>query len=96
MAVAVAFSWIVNAALLVTAFGWIYYFGQSRGTIEWMNYRVTLGHSSPAIVARDVPRLGSGVTVGIRKFVCWRGTIPYDADVAGVYGDYMRLARADS
>ncbi len=60
----VGFSWALNIALLVVAFGWVYLFGQSRGVVELMTHLVAPA-ASPGIVILDPWRVGSGVVIGL-------------------------------
>jgi hypothetical protein len=57
-------AWGLNILLLGSAFGWVFFFGESRTTIGLMR-QVVFGGSSSGIVIRDPSRLGSGVTIGL-------------------------------
>src|SRR5262245_26755654 len=61
----ISFAWAINIGLLIAAFGWIYFFGQSRGIIELMKYQLGFIDPAAGIVVLDPSRLGSGVTIGI-------------------------------
>ena len=65
LAYVVSIAWMINVGLLLTAFGWVYFFGQSRGIIELMKYQVGVADPTIGIVVRDPSRLDSGVTIGI-------------------------------
>ena len=60
----VGVAWLMNAALLVAAFGWIYWFGESRDVIERLRYRLGVADPKSWLVVRDPSRLGIGVTIG--------------------------------
>lgn len=61
----ISVSWAVNTALLVAAFGWVFFFGESRESIELMLRAVLPAWSTSTVVIRDPSRLGMGVSVGL-------------------------------
>jgi hypothetical protein len=70
----VGFAWVINAGLLLAAFGWVYLFGQSRGIVELMKYQIGYADPTAGIVVRDPSRLNSGVSIGIIAGVAAVGT----------------------
>lgn len=57
-------AWIVNAALLVSAFAWIYSSGASHDIVERLRYRLGVADLHSTLVVRDASRLGKGATIG--------------------------------
>jgi hypothetical protein len=58
-------SWAINIGLLLTAAGWIYFFGESRETIELMKRAVWSRYAAGGGEILDPSRLGMGVAVGL-------------------------------
>jgi hypothetical protein len=58
-------SWAINAVLLVAAFGWIFFYGESRETIALIVRAVAPAGSTSTVVIRDPSRLGMGVSAGL-------------------------------
>jgi hypothetical protein len=62
-------AWPINIVLLVAAYGWTYFFGQSRETIELMKallkYEVEFADYGLGLVVRDSSRLVMNVIVGL-------------------------------
>jgi hypothetical protein len=57
--------WAINIGLLLTAAGWIYFFGESRETIELMKRAVWSRYATGGGDILDPSRLGMGVAVGL-------------------------------
>ncbi len=67
-------AWVINVALLIAAFGWVFLFGESRGIIELMRSRLGAVDPLSGIVVRDASRMSIGVTIGLVAIVVAAGT----------------------
>lgn len=65
LSIVVGVSWAINVGLLLTAAGWIYFFGESRETIALMKRAVWSGDATSGSAILDPSRLGIGVAVGL-------------------------------
>jgi len=61
----VSVSWAINTVLLAAAFGWIFFFGESRESIELMVRAVLPAWSASKTPILDPSRLGIGVSIGL-------------------------------
>jgi hypothetical protein len=61
----VSMSWAINTVLLAAAFGWIFFFGEARESIELMVRAMLPAWSTSKTVILDPSRLGIGVSVGL-------------------------------
>src|SRR4051812_20334000 len=61
----VVVAWAINFGLLLAAFGWIFSFGETRGTIVLVSRAVVTVDLVAATAIFDPSRLGMGVAVGL-------------------------------